>query len=58
MLYAYSATQNTLAGMNPNCDVLTAISQIKMLLIPAMSHPCQRFWPKRIAALIVNTQET
>jgi hypothetical protein len=50
--------QNTLAGMNHNCDVLIAISQIKMLLIPAMSHPCQRFWPKRIAALIVNTQET
>jgi len=28
-----------------------------MLLIPAISHPCQRFWPRRIAALIVKTQE-
>jgi hypothetical protein len=43
--------------MNPSCDVFTAMTQISALLIPAITHPSQRFFPTRIVEVMVKTQE-
>lgn len=38
-LTKYTAMQNTLAGINPNCAVLNPIRQIRPLFSPATTRP-------------------
>jgi hypothetical protein len=54
---AYNAMQNTLAGMNPNCEVLRPMRQMTTLLIAASTHPSQHLLPTRIVEQIVSKQD-
>jgi hypothetical protein len=49
--------QNTLAGMNPNCEVLRPMRQMITLLIAASTHPSQHLLPTRIVEQIVSKQD-
>lgn len=46
-----------LAGMNPNCDVSTAITQIRALFRPAISQSSHRFLPIRMVEPTVRMEE-
>jgi hypothetical protein len=54
---ALTTTQNTFAGMNPNCAVWNPITQTTTLLIPDKTQPSQQRRPIRTVEAIVNTQE-
>ncbi len=56
-LMALMAMQNTLAGMNPSCDVLRPIMQMMTLLTVASAHPSQQRRPTRTVDAMVNTQD-
>jgi len=49
--------QNTLAGMKPNCAVLTAMTQTMALLMLARIQPSQQRLPIRMVDTTVRTQD-
>lgn len=56
-LYPYSARQNTLAGMKPNCAVLNPMTQMMALFAEATIHPCHMRRPTRTVERTVSRQE-
>jgi hypothetical protein len=56
-LYAYMATQNRFAGINPNCSVLRPMMQRMMLLTPVTIQPCHIRRPIMSVDTMVRTQE-